>query len=134
MLDLRAPEVLKPQDKDTVDYLLFGGILGDHPPRDRTSYLRPVADIFRHLGPEQMSTDGAVNVSWAIFKGAPYETLKFCPFPLEFQVSATEKTELPFKYLQDENGEPCLPPGLRELVVSDFTLDGDLCISADDLM
>lgn len=29
---------------------LFGGILGDHPPRDRTKALREHSEVLRHLG------------------------------------------------------------------------------------
>ena len=132
LLDLHAADALEPSDKDKIDYFLFGGILGDHPPRDRTSHLRPAGTVLRHLGPEQMSTDGAVNVCWNIINGTKLEDLKFCPFPLRIAVSAVSTVELPFKYLQDAEGAPCLPAGLRELVVADFHVDEDWCIDADD--
>eukprot|EP00048_Salpingoeca_helianthica_P018444 m.242015 g.242015 ORF g.242015 m.242015 type:complete len:215 (+) comp25055_c0_seq1:41-685(+) len=123
LLDLDADQELQPADKDKMDYLLFGGILGDHPPRDRTSHLRPAATVIRHLGPEQMSTDGAVHVCARVFAGTPIEQLEFSPFPLHISSSATSTVQLPFKYLRLPNGEPALPPGLRELLLEDFTLD-----------
>ena len=36
LLDPRATEVLAPEDADKFDVFLYGGILGDDPPRDRT--------------------------------------------------------------------------------------------------
>lgn len=39
LLDPRAKTDLEPSDAQTYDYFVFGGILGDHPPRDRTKEL-----------------------------------------------------------------------------------------------
>ena len=128
---------LKPSDREKFDYFLFGGILGDHPALDRTSFMRPFATALRHLGPEQMSTDGAVNVTWRILmQGQELEKLKFCPFPLEIKVNQRESVELPFKYLEGEDGEPLLPPGLKELLLSDFKIDenADWVLSAEDIL
>jgi ribosome biogenesis SPOUT family RNA methylase Rps3 len=43
-------------------HFLFGGILGDDPPRDRTGHLRAMQFPSRHLGGLQMTTDSALNV------------------------------------------------------------------------
>lgn len=43
-------------------HFLFGGILGDDPPRDRTGHLRGMRFPSRHLGGLQMTTDSALNV------------------------------------------------------------------------
>ena len=40
LLDLRGEKELGPEDSPVFDYVVFGGILGDHPPRDRTGCLR----------------------------------------------------------------------------------------------
>ncbi|KAJ6016725.1 hypothetical protein N7451_000104 [Penicillium sp. IBT 35674x] len=40
LLDPSAQVELSPEDGETFDVFLFGGILGDDPPRDRTSELR----------------------------------------------------------------------------------------------
>lgn len=40
LLDMRGKSILKNDDKKTFDAFVFGGILGDHPPKDRTSQLR----------------------------------------------------------------------------------------------
>lgn len=44
-------------------HFLFGGILGDDPPRDRTASLRELGFPGRHLGRVQMSTDTALGVT-----------------------------------------------------------------------
>lgn len=44
-------------------HFLFGGILGDDPPRDRTGSLRALGFPRRHLGAVQMTTDTALGVT-----------------------------------------------------------------------
>ena len=60
LLDMRAEKTLEPSDLQEFDVLLFGGILGDHPPRDRTYVLRKHNYGMRNLGKMQMSTDTAL--------------------------------------------------------------------------
>ncbi|QDS76320.1 hypothetical protein FKW77_002494 [Venturia effusa] len=60
LLDPKAEEELRPEDGDTFDVFLFGGILGDHPPR---AELRKKGFQGRRLGPVQMTTDTAVRVT-----------------------------------------------------------------------
>ena len=40
LLDMRGKETLAYKDRETFSVFIFGGILGDHPPRDRTKELR----------------------------------------------------------------------------------------------
>lgn len=63
LLDPAATEELSPEDADKFDWFLFGGILGDHPPRDRTGELRKYGYVSRSLGKKQMTTDTAVRVT-----------------------------------------------------------------------
>lgn len=79
LLDPAATEKLSPKDAASFDIFLFGGILGDDPPRgkptvfllqnsllicaDRTSELRKKGFTGRKLGPIQMTTDTAVRVT-----------------------------------------------------------------------
>ncbi|KAH0543635.1 hypothetical protein FGG08_002073 [Glutinoglossum americanum] len=63
LLDPSAKKDLSPEDGDLFDVFLFGGILGDDPPRDRTSELRNKGFEGRRLGPKQMTTDTAVRVA-----------------------------------------------------------------------
>eukprot|EP00124_Ichthyophonus_hoferi_P001944 Ihof_evm7s117 gene=Ihof_evmTU7s117 len=62
LLDLRAEKELGPEDKGAFDAVIFGGILGDHPPRDRTGALRTHGFTTRVLGNRQMTTDTALLV------------------------------------------------------------------------
>ncbi|KAJ3098353.1 hypothetical protein HDU96_011134, partial [Phlyctochytrium bullatum] len=56
LLDPRSPTPLTPEDATQgYEYFLFGGILGDDPPRDRTGELRKLGFATRHLGPVQMT-------------------------------------------------------------------------------
>jgi len=41
---------MEPADKNKFDVFIFGGILGDHPPRDRTKVLRDLGFELRGLG------------------------------------------------------------------------------------
>jgi ribosome biogenesis SPOUT family RNA methylase Rps3 len=61
MLDMRGEKELSPDEH--WDYLIFGGILGDHPPRDRPAPLRQHFKEIRHLGELQLATDTAVLIS-----------------------------------------------------------------------
>lgn len=77
LLDPKSPSPLSVQDagkwqagaKIEADaggpftYFLFGGILGDDPPRDRTGQLRAMHFPTRHLGSVQMTTDTALGVT-----------------------------------------------------------------------
>lgn len=48
MLDMRGEKELSPDEKWST--LVFGGILGDHPPRDRPAPVRKYFNNIRHLG------------------------------------------------------------------------------------
>ena len=61
MLDLRADKELAPEEE--WDFIIFGGVLGDHPPRDRPAPVRKHFPVLRHLGAMQLATDTAVLVS-----------------------------------------------------------------------
>lgn len=63
LLDPRAEKELAPEDAGAFDLFLYGGILGDDPPRDRTGELRKLGFEGRHLGSVQMTTDTAVGVT-----------------------------------------------------------------------
>lgn len=63
LLDPKGEKDICPEDGDEFDVFLFGGILGDDPPRDRTGELRAKGFVGRRLGPEQMTTDTAARVT-----------------------------------------------------------------------
>ena len=73
LLNPKAPKVLAPKDAEFFDCFLYGGILGDDPPRDRTAELRKLGFEGRHLGPKQMTTDTAPGVTKkAVEDGSTY--------------------------------------------------------------
>ena len=65
LLDPKAPKALCPEDGKSgkFEFFLFGGILGDDPPRDRTGELRAMGFEGRHLREVQMTTDTALHVT-----------------------------------------------------------------------
>ncbi|MDP7457729.1 MAG: SAM-dependent methyltransferase [Candidatus Woesearchaeota archaeon] len=103
LLDPRAKKTLS--KNDNFDYLIFGGILGDDPPRDRTSLIRLKCKK-RNLGKEQMSTDTAVLVAKKIVEGTNLKDLDFID-ELEIDLVENESVILPFRYLV-ENGKPVI--------------------------
>jgi len=66
LLDMRGESILRSGEVKIFDAYLFGGILGDHPPRDRTFTLREQFKNRRRLHTTQMSTDTALLVTQMI--------------------------------------------------------------------
>lgn len=123
LLDPRAKEDLSVGDKKEFEYLLFGGILGDHPPRDRTSELlklHPGLLVGKRLGDKQMTTDTAIRVTQMIMRDSvPLNEIPFVDYP-EFRFNKHEATEMPFRYVLDEkNNKPILPEGMLDLIKKD---------------
>ncbi|KAG0376560.1 hypothetical protein BGX24_007536 [Mortierella sp. AD032] len=141
LLDPSSPYPLAPEDADTYDYFLFGGILGDDPPRDRTGELRKLGFATRHLGSVQMTTDTAVNVTRRVVEGkTPLDKIPFIDHP-EIKLRKKETVTMPFRYIalppkesteiavEGEDStkkskkakklEPLLPPGMIELLKKD---------------
>jgi len=85
--------------KDKFDSLVFGGILGDHPPQGRTlKHFKNWKGDKRNLGTEQMSTDNAVMVSKLIVDGADFSKLKFQD-EIEIPIEEGQSVIFPFRYL-----------------------------------
>ncbi len=107
ILDPDAKEILTPNDSKEFEYFIFGGILGDNPPRKRTgpelSSFIPNAEK-RHIGNRQMSTDNAVLTTKMILDGKKFEEIKFIDDP-EIQFDEFRFLELPYRYV-DINGKP----------------------------
>lgn len=61
MLDMRGQKELDPTENWST--LVFGGILGGHPPRDRPEPVRKHFNNIRHLGELQLATDTAVLIT-----------------------------------------------------------------------
>ncbi|CAG8949810.1 hypothetical protein HYFRA_00004134 [Hymenoscyphus fraxineus] len=121
LLDPAASKELSPEDGDNFDIFLFGGILGDDPPRDRTSELRKKGYENRRLGPKQMTTDTAVRTNTLADSDdytAPLEKIEYIDDP-ELRVNKNESTEMPFRYVKGEDGKPIMPEGMVELIKKD---------------
>ncbi|GAA6028162.1 hypothetical protein JCM8097_006891 [Rhodosporidiobolus ruineniae] len=126
LLDPRAPKEIGPGDGKEYEWFLFGGILGDDPPRDRTGILRAHGYPGRHLGPIQMTTDTALGVTkLCVEDGKTLQSIEMVNHP-EIRFSATEAVEMPFIYVKNqETGEPILPEGMREHLQADMDREFD---------
>ncbi|KAJ7825853.1 SAM-dependent RNA methyltransferase [Mycena olivaceomarginata] len=120
LLDPKAELALSPEDGDgRFEWFLFGGILGDDPPRDRTSELRVLGFPTRHLGPVQMTTDTALGVTKLVVADKILlDDIPYVNFPT-IVFNPKESVEMPFRYIA-EGPEPKLPPGMRELLHEDL--------------
>lgn len=122
LLDPAAPKELSPEDFKDFDYMLFGGILGDDPPRDRTGKLRPLGTVRRHLGPRQMSTDTAVIVCKNVIEDqVTLGSMKFRD-DIAVKTGKYERILLPYRYKVLDNGNIMVPRGILKLLKSDIQL------------
>lgn len=128
LLDPKGSADLSPADGDgRFRCFLFGGILGDDPPRDRTGELRALGFPGRRLGPVQMTTDTALGVTKRVVEdGIPLDQIKYVDFPT-ITFNKQESVEMPFRYLvvDGTDDEPLLPPGMRELLHTDLNKSFD---------
>ncbi len=117
ILDPAAEKTLSPEDCKNFEYLVFGGILGDYPPRERTKELLssrlPGAEK-RNIGKEQFPTDNAVCVAREIASGKRLEQLPFTS-DIEIEIGKKLSVQLPFKYLL-VNGKPLISEKLIEFL------------------
>jgi len=116
ILDPGSKQELTPAIAKKYNYFIFGGILGDNPPKERTKVeltnFLPYPSF--NLGKAQMSTDTAVIVTKLITDGKKLSQLKFQQ-GIEIKISAYEEVHLPYKYLL-KNGKPLLAPGIVEML------------------
>ncbi|MCJ1298924.1 hypothetical protein MMC08_001715 [Hypocenomyce scalaris] len=119
LLDPAAAVELSSIDGETFDVFLFGGILGDDPPRDRTSELRKKGFQGRRLGAMQMTTDTAVRVTRMVIQDQLHlEKIPYVDYP-EIRVDEHEATEMPFRYVKGRDGLPVMPEGMVDLIKKD---------------
>ncbi|KAF2846275.1 DUF431-domain-containing protein [Plenodomus tracheiphilus IPT5] len=119
LLDPAASKDLSPEDGDEFDIFLFGGILGDDPPRDRTSELRKKGYSGRRLGPVQMTTDTAVRVTRIVVQDrVPVDKIPYIDNP-DLKINKNESTQMPFRYVKGQDGQPVMPQGMVDLIIKD---------------
>ncbi|MBE7159098.1 MAG: hypothetical protein INR62_11825 [Rhodospirillales bacterium] len=126
LLDPKAEKDLSPEDGEEFDVFLFGGILGDDPPRDRTADLRAHGFGGRRLGPDQMTTDTAARVTRIVVQdGKRLDEIPFVDRP-DIVIGddddgggGSESVSMPFKYVRGEDGKPIMPEGMLELLGKD---------------
>ena len=111
ILDPTAEKTLEPIDSKKFEHFIFGGVLGDNPPKERTKKHFVKTYEKRNLGKEQMSTDTAVIAAQKIIEGIKLEHLKFAK-DIVVPVREGEEVILPYKYLLEE-GEVILTPGIK---------------------
>ncbi len=101
VLDPEADNSLKIKESQEFRYFIFGGILGDNPPKKRTreelSRFIPYATM-RNIGKEQMATDNAVFVVREILKGKKLKNLNFKD-SVEIKINKIESIILPYRYV-----------------------------------
>ena len=116
VLDPEAKVTLTPEIAKKFNYFIFGGILGDDPPKERTkdelTKFLPYPAF--NLGNAQMSTDTAVIVTKLICDGKKLSDLKFQQ-GIEIKISEYEEVHLPYKYLVIKN-KVLLAPGIAEML------------------
>ncbi len=100
VLDPAASKLLTPKDSKQFNYFIFGGILGDNPPKQRTTpeltqFMKGVE--VRNIGHEQFSTDNAVYVVKQITEGKNLHEIPYIDSP-EITINKIESVILPFRY------------------------------------
>ncbi|KAI5297346.1 hypothetical protein KEM56_004886, partial [Ascosphaera pollenicola] len=108
----------------------------------RTAELRQKGFANRRLGPVQMTTDTAVRVTRMVVQDksttsslttpstldrllispqhslVPLEQVPYVDYP-ELRINEHESTEMPFRYVKDDQGKPIMPEGMVELIKQD---------------
>ncbi len=114
LLDPEADETLSPVNSLDYSFFIFGGILGDYPPKKRTKneltrFMKGIKTF--NIGKEQMSTDNAVYTVKQILDGKILNKLKFQE-GLDIKINRIQSTQLPYRY-NVIKGKPLIS---RELV------------------
>src|SRR5574341_1487627 len=112
VLDPEARQTLTPEIAKKYNYFIFGGILGDDPPKERTKdeLTKFLPYSAYNLGKAQMSTDTAVIVTKLICDGKNLSEIEFQQ-GVEIKINEYEEVHLPYKYLIIK-GKPLLAPGI----------------------
>jgi ribosome biogenesis SPOUT family RNA methylase Rps3 len=118
VLDPESSVLLQPKDKSKFNYFVFGGILGDYPPKKRTkkelTKFLPSAKT-RNIGKKQMSTDNAIYTTKQIIeKKIPFSKMEF-KYKISIPISKFASVELPYQY-NLVKGKPFMSPKIPKLL------------------
>jgi predicted SAM-dependent RNA methyltransferase len=84
---------------------------------DRTAELRKKGYEGRRLGPVQMTTDTAVRVTRIVIQDQiSLDKIEYVDHP-ELKINQHESTQMPFRYVKGDSGEPVMPE-VREFMRS----------------
>jgi ribosome biogenesis SPOUT family RNA methylase Rps3 len=113
VLDPESEQTLDPKNSKDFEYFIFGGILGDYPPKKRTKqeltcFIKD-ASVF-NIGKKQMATDNAVYTVKHIIEGKNLEDLNF-KYKIDITIKDGESVELPYNYVL-VNNQPLMSPDL----------------------
>jgi len=115
LLSPYANKRLSKNDGNRFECLVFGGILGDNPPRKRTmKYFNGIKCEKRNLGKKQMSTDTAVYVAKKVIDGKSMKDLDFVD-NIEVKMDKYLSVHLPFRYVR-VRGRILIPKGMKKLL------------------
>ena len=119
-----TPEDVSQGDRQTIKFIVFGGILGDHPPQDRAKQFREENfKTIRNLGKVQMTTDTALLVSYEIMQqNRNYSDLKFVDDP-EVCLEEEVRSFLDTKFTVDQLSQG-QPMNLEELIKEAQSFEG----------
>lgn len=126
VLDPKANSSLNPDDFKGKEAVVIGGILGDHPPRGRTSRLLTATfpgAVVRNIGRFQFSIDGAIYVAKLVGEGTPLEAI---PVKKGLKIKLDDEGEiyLPYAY-PIKNGKPLINPKLVEYLRSEEIVEDE---------
>ena len=106
-MDFRAEKELCPETDQSLKFIVFGGILGDHPPQDRAKDFREKNfKQIRNLKKVQMTTDTALMVTSEIQElRKPMSDMKFTENP-EVPIDANSVSFLDHHFSIDRLADP----------------------------
>jgi ribosome biogenesis SPOUT family RNA methylase Rps3 len=117
VLDPESNVLLSSEDRNLFDYYIFGGILGDYPPKKRTSVelTKFIRSSTRNIGKEQMSTDNAVFTTKEIINGKKFNDLKFVD-KVSVEINEFESVDLPYRY-NVVDGKPFMSKKIKDYLI-----------------
>eukprot|EP00744_Colponema_vietnamica_P023341 GILI01033743.1.p1 GENE.GILI01033743.1~~GILI01033743.1.p1 ORF type:complete len:275 (+),score=80.08 GILI01033743.1:30-827(+) len=128
LLDMFSDKEICPEEKDVFRHYVFGGVLGDHPPKDKSGVIRSYCGgqfVRRVLGGRQMTLDTAVHfVKRIVEDQTPISAIPF-EDDIHLKLDRFSTLRMPFRYMLDGKGKPIVPPGFVELQRKDEPIDDE---------